>query len=124
MTDFNPGFQSEGSYSPDRLIAGDHPLRTIGVTIATGQNLQRGALLGTDGTNYLLSLAAAADGSETPVAVLGEDVDATGGAAQSFAYVAGDFNANAMTFGTGHTADSVREGLRAHSIYLHDAVPA
>jgi hypothetical protein len=124
MTDFNPGFQSEGSYSPDRLIAGDHPVRTIGVTIATGQNLQRGALLGTDGSVYRLSEAAAADGSETPVAILGEDVDATGGAAQSFAYVAGDFNANAMTFGAGHTADGVRSALQARSMYLHTAIPA
>lgn len=123
--DFNPSFQSEGIYTPDDLIAGDHPLRSHGVTIASGQVLTRGALLGkiTATGEFVLSTSAATDGSQTPIAILGEDVDATGGAQSSFAYIAGDFNENAITFGAGHTAASVRDALAARSIYLHKAVP-
>lgn len=126
MTDFNPGFQSEGTFAPDLLIAGDHPTRTIGVTVVTGQNLKRGALLGkiTASGKVNLSLSAADDGSQTPYAILGEDIDATSADKVSFAYVCGDFNENKVTFGTGHTANSVRDGLIAKSIYLHKAVAA
>lgn len=124
--DFKPAFTSEGTFAPDLLIGGDHPIRTIGVTILSGQNLLRGALLGkiTASGKYILSLSAAVDGSQTPVGILGEDVNATAGDAVSFEYVAGDFNSRKVIFGTGHTIASVREALHARSIYLHDAVPA
>lgn len=127
MTDFNPAYNdAEGSFNPDLLVAGDHPVRTKGVTIASGQNIVRGALLGiiTAGSQAILSLAAAVDGSEVPNCIAGEDIDATAGAVESFAYTAGDFNSNAMTFGTGHTAASTREGLRNKSIYVVDPVVA
>lgn len=127
-TNFNPGYNNDvGSFAPDLLLAGDHPIRTRGVTISSGQGvLARGTLLGiiTVGGNAILSLAAATDGSEVPTCILGEDVDATSAAVNAFAYVAGDFNENQMTFGTGHTADSVRDGLRERSIYLHNPVVA
>lgn len=124
--DFKPAFTSEGTYAPDLLVGGDHPIRTLGITIASGQNLLRGALLGkvTATGKFILSLSAASDGSQNPVGILGEDVNATGGDVVSFEYVAGDFNSRKVTFGTGHTVASVREVLHARSIYLHDAVPA
>lgn len=125
--DFNPSFNgAEGTYKPDLLIGGDHPIRTLGVTVVSGQNLTRGALVGkiTTGGKVTLSLSASSDGSQVPYGILGEDIDATGGDKVSFVYVSGDFNSLAMTFGTGHTAASVRDGLRDKSIYLHDAVPA
>jgi hypothetical protein len=124
--DFKPSFASEGTYAPDLLVGGDHPIRTLGVTIASGQNLLRGALIGkvTATGKFILSLSAAVDGSQNPVGILGEDVNATAGDVVSFEYVAGDFNSNKVTFGTGHTLASVREVLHARSIYLHDAVPA
>lgn len=123
----NPAFNgSEGTYEPDLLIGGDHPIRTLGVVVVSGQNLKRGALVGkiTTGGKVTLSLSASSDGSQVPYGILGEDVDASGGDKTSFVYLAGDFNSNSMTFGTGHTAASVRDGLRDKSIYLHDAVPA
>jgi hypothetical protein len=124
--DFKPGFTNEGSTSDDLLVGGDHPIRTLGVTIASGQNLLRGALLGkvTATGKFILSLSAASDGSQNPVGILGEDVNATDGDVVSFEYVAGDFNSRKVTFGTGHTVASVRELLHARSIYLHDAIPA
>lgn len=71
---------------------------------------------------YKLSAAAATDGSNVPVAILAEDVDTSDGAAEAVVYVSGDFNADAITYGAGHTAASVKDGLRALNIYLHDPV--
>jgi hypothetical protein len=121
----HPRFTTE-TYTPDHLHAGDFPIRTLDVTIASGQNLTRGALLGriTASGKYVLSLAAAADGSQNPVAILAEDVDASAGDKKGIVYVSGDFNENAIIYGTGHTADSVRAGLRDLNIYLHKPVSA
>lgn len=125
---FSPkGFTTEGVFSHDVLIAGDHPVRSMGVTIASGAGaLARGTVLGkiTASGEYTTSTSAATDGSEVPTAILVEDVDATAAAANTVVYIAGDFNTNALTIGAGHTAAAIREGLREKSIFLHDAVPA
>ncbi len=67
---------------------------------------------------YKLSLAAAADGSQVPDAILVHDTDATSADKDTVAYKTGWFNERRVTFGTGHTADSVREGLRVKGIML------
>lgn len=124
---FNPGFTSEGTYSPDMLIAGDHPVRTMGVTVVSGAGvLVRGSVLGkiTSGGKYTLSASAASNGSQTPQVILGEDVDATSGDVVAFTYIAGDFNSNSLTLGAGHTVASIREGFRDKSIFLHNPVTA
>lgn len=120
------GFASEGSFVPDSLHAGDFPIRTRKVTLVSGQNLTRGALLGqiTAGGKYTLSLSAAGDGSNTPKAILAEDTDASGGDKDAVVYISGDFNQDAITYGTGHTAASVIDGLRDLNIYLHKPVSA
>ncbi len=125
MPNVNPIFTST-PYTPDRLIGGDLKLVTESVTLALGQNLLRGALLGqiTGSGEYVLSLAAAADGSEVPVAILVADTDATVGATVTGIYLAGEFNDNAITFGAGHTAASVKDALRNLNIYLKSPVPA
>lgn len=118
-----PTFTSD-PFAPDNLIAGNnHMLISRKVTLISGQNLTRGALLGkiTASGKYNLSLSAAADGSQTPTAVLAEDCDASAADAECMIYERGDFNQNAMTFGTSHTADSVRDGLRSKQITLIDA---
>ena len=118
-------FQTEGAYAPDALIAGNaHLLVARKVTVLTGQVLSRGAVLGTITASgkAILSLAAAADGSQTPDLLLAEDVDATDSDVTALAYERGDFNALAVTLGTGHTVASVREGLRAKGITLLAAI--
>lgn len=67
---------------------------------------------------YQLSVANATTGIQYPDAILVEDTDATDADTQTVAYIAGSFNENALTLGAGHTADSVKEGLRSKSIYL------
>lgn len=117
----NASFATEGTYSPDALIAGNHHL-LVGrkVTILSGQNLVRGAVLGriTASGNYVLSLSAAADGSQTPDLILAEDVNATAGNRQAMAYARGDFNSTALILGASHTVASITEGLRAKGITL------
>lgn len=73
---------------------------------------------------YVLSLAAAVDGSQEPVAVLVDDVNAPAADKVCGLYVAGEFNSRAMVFGTGHTAASVRDALRLKGIFLKDTIAA
>jgi len=84
------------------FIVGD----TFLITIAAGSG------------KYILSLAAAIDGSQVPDAVLMEDCDASAAEKITQAHFRGDFNVTAITFGTGHTAASVREVLRGKGINL------
>lgn len=67
---------------------------------------------------YVLSLAAATDGSQTPVAILAEDANATSADVTTVAYLTGEFNSAAMTFGSGHTAASVKDALADRGIFL------
>lgn len=118
-------FKTEGTYTPDSLLAGNaHLLVARKVTVLSGQVLPRGAVLGiiTASGKAILSLADASDGSQTPDLILAEDVDATGADATALAYERGDFNARAITLGTGHTVASIREGLRAKGIALLTAI--
>lgn len=112
------------TYNPDNLIAGDLGIRTASITVISGQVLTRGAVLGkiTASGKYNLSLSAAVDGSQTPVAILAEAVDASGGDVTNVpVYIKGDFNTNALTIGTGHTAASITDTLRDGGIYIKAA---
>ena len=118
-------FKTEGTYTPDSLLAGNaHLLVARKVTVLGGQVLPRGAVLGaiTASGKCVLSASGATDGSQTPDLILAEAVDATGGDTAALAYERGDFNARAITLGTGHTVASIREGLRAKGIALLTAI--
>lgn len=120
-TNLQPAFNgAAGTYTHDNLIGGTAVNAvTESIVLDTG-NLTRGALLGriTASGKYVLSLSAATDGSEVPVAILAEDTDATSADKTTIAYFTGEFNATAMTFGTGHTAASTQAGLRDLGIFL------
>jgi hypothetical protein len=116
----------QSTYTPDRLIAGPSQILSEEVTIFTGENLVRGALVGkiTATGKYILSLSAAADGSQIPAGVIAGDVDATAADKPAVMYTAGEFNEDEMTIGTAHTADTVRDGLRDKGIHLRKPVGA
>ncbi|HBK37985.1 MAG TPA: head decoration protein [Halomonas sp.] len=103
------------------LIAGDFPRRFATVTIAAGQVLAAGSVLGevTASKEFKLSEAAAGDGSEKPSVVLWEAVDATEGAVPAETMLTGDLRASALTLGDGHTVASVRKALRPFSLFVH-----
>lgn len=111
----------------DSLFAG-HNVAAVSDkgTLISGQNLTRGALLGriTASGKLTLSLSAAGDGSETPRYILVENTDASAGDKECNFYRTGEFNEAAITFGTGHTADSTREALADLGIFLKTNVPA
>lgn len=113
-----------GTFLADNLIAGDFPLKGVEITLLSGQNQVRGALLGriTASGKYILSLSGAGDGSEVPAAILSEDTDASGADKKTVAYIKGEFNQNKMVFGTAHTADSVRVALQEKGIILRDSI--
>lgn len=72
---------------------------------------------------FVLSVSSASDGSQVPEAILAEDTDATEAPAPTIAYTRGDFIAGDVIFGPGHTAESVRAGLRSKGVFLIDQVP-
>lgn len=122
-----PASFASSTYTPDRLVAGNQVgLIARQITVISGQNLVRGAVLGkiTASSKYNLSLSAAADGSQTPDLILAEDCDASGGDATALAYEAGVFNTNALTIGAAHTLASIQEGLRAKGIHFQTAESA
>lgn len=80
------------------------------VTVAAGSN------------KYKLSVAAAVDGSAVPAVILAEDCDASGGDKVTVAYFAATVDENALTYGAGHTAATVREPLRDVGIYLQASI--
>lgn len=103
------------------LIAGDFPRRFATITIAAGQSLAAGSVLGevTASEEFKLSASAAEDGSEKPSVVLWEAVNTTEGAAPAEAMLTGDLRASALTLGAGHTVTSVRKALRPFSLFVH-----
>lgn len=115
-----PASFSSSSSTVENLIGGEKVVLSRSITLITGQNLVRGALLGkiTASGKYNLSLSAASDGSQTPDAILAEDCDATSADKVTVAYFNGDFQSVGMTLGTAHTVASVTEGLRVKGINI------
>ncbi len=114
-------FKTQGdSPTPDNLLAGEFPRVERLVTVASGADLAKGAVLGriTASGKYKLSASAAVDGSETPDAVLAEAANAASADVQAVVYFSGEFNENALVLGAGHTVDAVRLVLRAKSLFL------
>ena len=110
----------------DNLLAGDFPIVTDSETIISGQNLVRGTLLGkiTASGKMTKSLSASSDGSQTPRAILAKDIDASAADKIGPVYVSGEFNQNQVVYGSAHTAASVKQALKALSIFLKDTIQA
>ena len=115
-----PASFASATFNLDGLLIGEHPVTSRQITLLTGQNLARGAVLGkiTATGKYILSLSAAVDGSEVPDAVLAEATDATAADVATPAYFTGGFDESKLVLGTAHTAASIREGLRVKGIHL------
>jgi len=117
------GLRNEGTYTPDALCDRDTIQRKA--VISGGQGaLKRGAVLGkvTATGEFVLSAAAATDGSEVPDRILAEDVDTTAGDVEAITFIAGKFNGKALILGAGHTLASIEAGLRDKNIYFESAV--
>lgn len=114
-------------YTPDNLIAGTTQTVCDIVTIASGASLKRGAVLGkvTATGKYKLSASGASDGSQVATAILADDTNAASADVTNVAvYIKGEFASNALSFGVGHTADTVKDTLRDMGIYIKTTVKA
>lgn len=117
---FQPGV-AQDAFIPDQLIGGDMKIVTHGQRTITGGALyRRGTVLGliTASKKYTIATAAANDGSQTPVAILVDDTDTTGGDVVTGIYAMGEFNKNAVILGAGITADAAQAALEVQNIYL------
>lgn len=117
-------FKDQDSTTADNLLAGEFPRSSSLVTI-TGASYVRGSVLGkvTTSAEYTLSVSTATNGSQTPCAILAENVDASSEDKQAVVYFTGEFNGAALTLGGSHTLDSIADSLRAKSIFIKNNQP-
>lgn len=107
--------------SYDNLIAGDFPVVTEKVTIASGEGvLSRGTILGIEAES---GKYVAADSSTDPKAILLNDVDATSAdVANADVALTGEFNSAELKAKTGSTVADLKAGLRAVSIFVKEVI--
>lgn len=108
------------TYTPDNLIASDFPLETDRETLLSGQDLERGALLGkiTVGGKLTQCDSSNGDGSEEPYAILVSDSDASLADLAIDVYKSGGFNGEAIGVVTGDDIDDFKDALRDISIFI------
>lgn len=66
----------------------------------------------------------ASDGSQTPVAILVDNVDASAGPVATAAYVMGEFNARALIFDPSWTIQTLTTALRPSGIFVKSSLSA
>ena len=115
-------FSSTSLVPNDALLVCDDETH-VQITLLSGQNLTRGAVLGkiTASGKYTLSTSAAVDGSQAPDLILAVDTNAAGGDKVTVAYEVATVNEAKLTLGAGHTLASIREGLRVKGILLQQS---
>ncbi|KVZ18633.1 hypothetical protein WT88_29580 [Burkholderia stagnalis] len=73
---------------------------------------------------FIESVKTASDGSQTPVAILVDNVDASAGPIATAAYVMGEFNARALIFDPSWTIQTLTTALRPYSIFVKSSLSA
>ncbi|MEK0246594.1 head decoration protein [Raoultella sp. BAC10a-01-01] len=121
---FAPGMESS-LFLPDQLIAGTLQLVTD-TGIITGGTYKRGTVLGmvTASGKYKLSVKTATDGSEIPVAILVDNVDASTADQNGGLYLMGEFNQNHIIFDNSWAIPALKTALRPLAIFLKDSTQA
>ncbi|CAM7367515.1 Bacteriophage lambda head decoration protein D [Klebsiella michiganensis] len=121
---FAPGMKSS-LFLPDQLIAGTLQLVTD-TGIITGGTYKRGTVLGmvTASGKYTTCVKTAEDGSETPVAILVDNVDASSADQNGGLYLMGEFNQNHIIIDTSWTLAAMKTALRPLAIFLKDSTQA
>lgn len=71
---------------------------------------------------YILCVKTAGDGTQNPLAILADDADASAGPVSTGAYVAGEFNVNALIADPSWTMPPLVEALRLVGIYAKPVV--
>ena len=117
-------FRTVDAIVPNPLLLPGKRHLTMPFTILGGRFLMAGSVLGQVAASgkLVLSVAAAGDGSQVPVGILAEDVNAYDFSGSALdvgvpVYVQGMFNETALTFGAGQTIALLRNALRALGIF-------
>ena len=117
------GFTDQGTTTADNLLAGEFPRVSELVTI-TGGDYAKGTILAkvTASGKYTICVPTpsqgTADGSEIACAILAEAVNSTSADKEAVIYLTGEFNAAALTAGSGYTVAGLKNALRAKSIFI------
>lgn len=119
----------EGTALPNATVGTPYLQQGIGFTLTAGGtafaagdtfNVTVEDAVGT----YKLSVKTASDGSQTPVAVLADYADASGGPVTTGAYLMVEVNANALTFDPSWDIPSLTAALRPSAIFVKSSVSA
>lgn len=118
---FEPGMKSS-LFVPDQLVAGTLQLVTDS-GIITGGAFKRGTVLGLVSASgkYTQCVKTAEDGSQVPVAILVDDVDASSSDQTGGLYLMGEFNQNRVTIDASWTIAEMKAALRLLAIFLKDS---
>jgi len=110
------------TFTPDEFRTGDFPFQSEPETILTGQNLPARSVVGrvTASGKWILSLAAAVDGSEVPRGITAEAINATAADVVGPVIKAGQFNPTLLNYGAGHDAASVKAAFEGTPLFLHE----
>lgn len=110
---------AETPYNFDNLFAGDYYVVSETVTILSGENLERGTVLGKVTATGKMKIvnSANSDGSENPYAVLSDDVDASAADVVSAAYLSGEYNENKLIVGGTDTVAQHKAAMRLLGMY-------
>lgn len=102
------------SFTPgDMLLDGPHKTRVV--TIASGADVVKGAVLGivTASGKYVLSTTGASNGSQIPVAIAAHNIEASGADGIGEVFYMGTFDGSKLTYGASHTAATVDAAFAA-----------
>lgn len=103
--------QKDYELSPDHLIAGEKHLITEELTVAAGKVVKRGDIVSLD--------AEIITDSTIVFGIVAEDADGAGVGTKTVVYTEGEFNIDAVNFGTA-TKEKVIELCRDRNIYLRE----
>ncbi|AUO63849.1 head decoration protein [Citrobacter freundii complex sp. CFNIH2] len=118
---FAPGMKS-ALFVPDQLVAGTLQLVTD-AGIITGGAFKRGTVLGLVAASgkYTQCVKTADDGSQVPVAILVDDVDASSADQNGGLYLMGEFNQNRVIIDASWSIADIKSALRPMAIFLKDS---
>ncbi|AST79301.1 TPA: head decoration protein [Citrobacter farmeri] len=118
---FAPGMKS-ALFVPDQLVAGTLQLVTD-TGIVTGGAFKRGTVLGLVAASgkYTQCVKTADDGSQVPVAILVDDVDASSADQNGGLYLMGEFNQNRVIIDASWSIADIKSALRPMAIFLKDS---
>lgn len=118
---------TEENLAQDNLLAGSHPVVLYPVVLGSGAgDLKQGQVLGrkTADDKYYKFDAGAADGTETPRAILAKDTDASSADVNTVAYVHGEFNEDELDWNEAIASQiaAAKRTLLGYGIYIKKRV--